>query len=154
MPVGTRPLPSELPPSLAVWPGYLLHFIADHTRERFERALAPRRLDSRQATVLLLIDAEGPMSQTDLGRRLHVDKSPMVKVIDGLEALGYAERRRGEHDRRVQTVHLSAVGRAALADARAAADSENAMTFTALDEDEQALLHDLLLRVAECVARR
>jgi MarR family transcriptional regulator, lower aerobic nicotinate degradation pathway regulator len=145
---------AQLPESLTKWPGYLLDFIAEHTRARFERTLASQHIQSKHASVLLVIDAEGPMSQRDLGSRLQIDKSPMVGLLDDLERLRYAERKRGRSDRRVQTVHLTERGRAALEAARAAADAENALTFGVLDEDEQAQLHELLLRVAEDVARR
>ena len=84
---------SRLPPSLTHWPGYLLTFIAEHATERFERAVAEHGIRSKHASVLVVIDAEGPMSQRALGRRLRIDKSPMVGLLDDLERLGLAERR-------------------------------------------------------------
>ena len=138
-----------LSPALTHWPGYLLTFIAEHATERFERAIAPYGIRSKHASVLVVIDAEGPMSQRALGRRLRVDKSPMVGVLDDLEQLGLAERRRSDADRRIQAVHLTAEGRAAVARVLELADAENARTFGVLDPSERAQLHDLLLRVAE-----
>ncbi len=138
-----------LSPALTHWPGYLLTFIAEHATERFERAIAPYGIRSKHASVLVVIDAEGPMSQRALGRRLRVDKSPMVGVLDDLERLGLAERRRSDADRRIQAVHLTAKGRAAVARVLELADEENARTFGVLDPAERAQLHDLLLRVAE-----
>ena len=138
-----------LPESLTHWPGYLLTFIAERANERFERQLAPMGIRGRHASVLVVIDAEGPMSQRALGRRLRIDKSPMVGVLDDLERLGLAERRRSAEDRRVQAIHLTAAGRAALARVLELAESENDRTFGVLDESEREQLHDLLLRVAE-----
>jgi DNA-binding MarR family transcriptional regulator len=92
------------------------------------------------------------MSQRALGRRLRIDKSPMVGVVDDLERLGLAERRRGRTDRRVQAIHLTAKGRTALDRVMQIAETENARTFGVLDDDERAQLHDLLLRVAEASA--
>ena len=140
---------SSLPESLAHWPGYLLAFIAEQTTERFERALVPLEIRSKHASVLYLIDAEGPMSQRALGRRLRIDKSPMVGVLDDLERLRLAERRRSDSDRRIQAVHLTAKGRRVLADVTAIADAENARTFAVLDDAEREQLQELLLRVAE-----
>ena len=139
----------RLPPALTHWPGYLLTFIAEHATERFERAIARHGIRSKHASVLVVIDAEGPMSQRALGRRLRIDKSPMVGVLDDLEQLGLAERRRSDADRRIQAVHLTAKGRAALARVLELADAENARTFGVLDASEREQLHDLLLRVAE-----
>jgi DNA-binding MarR family transcriptional regulator len=146
--VTTATAPS-LPPSLTHWPGYLMNFIAEHATERFERELEPEGIRTKHATVLLLIDAEGPMSQRSLCRRLRIDKSPMVGLVDDLEQLGVAERRRSDRDRRVQAIHLTSNGRRILQRVKRLADEGNERTFGALDEDERVVLHDLLLRVAE-----
>ena len=127
-------------------------FIAEHATERFERELSDEGIRSRHASVLVLIDAEGPMSQRALCRRLRIDKSPMVGVVDDLERLGLAERRRSESDRRVQDIHLTAKGRRVLDRVIRLADIENEISLRVLDDDERQQLHDLLLRVAEAAA--
>jgi len=138
-----------LPPALTHWPGYLMNFLAEHSAARFERGLAAEGIRSAHAQVLVVIDAEGPMSQRALGSRLRIDKSPMVGVLDDLERLRLAERRRSDSDRRIQAVHLTAKGRRVLADVTAIADAENARTFAVLDDAEREQLQELLLRVAE-----
>jgi len=146
-------LSSGLPPSLTHWPGYLTSFIADHAAERFEQALQAEGIRSRHASVLVVIDAEGPMSQRALGRRLRIDKSPMVGVVDDLERLRLAERRRSRTDRRVQAIHLTETGRRVLRELiLPLAEEQNERTFGTLDEQERALLQSLLLRVAEDLA--
>lgn len=145
----TTAIAPSLPPSLTHWPGYLMTFIAEHASERFERELGPAGIRAKHAALLVVIDAEGPMSQRALGRRLRIDKSPMVGLVDDLEREGLAERRRGRSDRRVQAIHLTAKGRRVLQRVTRLADEGNERTFGALDEDERVLLHDLLLRVAE-----
>src|SRR3954452_17803446 len=142
----------RLPPSLTHWPGYLTSFIAERASERFEPCLEAEGIRSRHASVLVVIDAEGPMSQRALGRRLRIDKSPMVGVIDDLERLRLAERRREEPDQRVQAIHLTATGRDVLARIVDIAEAENAATFGVLDDGEREALHDLVLRVAEADA--
>ena len=142
----------QLPAALTHWPGYLLTFIAEHATERFEAAVAEYGIKSKHASVLVVVDAEGPMSQRALGRRLRIDKSPMVGLLDDLERLGLAERRRSDEDRRVQAIHLTAKGRAVLARVEEIADAENARTFDVLDDAEREQLHALLLRIAEADA--
>lgn len=142
----------RLPPALTHWPGYLLTFIAEHAAARFERTIAAHGIRTKHAALLVVIDAEGPMSQRALGRRLQIDKSPMVGLVDDLERLGLAERRRSETDRRIQAIHLTDRGRTVLAHALEAADAENARTFGVLDECERELLDELLLRVADASA--
>jgi MarR family transcriptional regulator, lower aerobic nicotinate degradation pathway regulator len=143
---------SRLPPSLTHWPGYLLTFIAEHASERFERAVAEHGIRSKHASVLVVIDAEGPMSQRALGRRLSIDKSPMVGLLDDLERLGLAERRRSDADRRVQAIHLTPKGRTVLERVLEIAEEQNARTFEMLDDAEREQLHDMLLRIAEASA--
>ena len=138
-----------LPPALTRWPGYLLAFIAEHSSERFERALAVDGLKGRHISVLAVVDAEGAMSQRALGRRLRIDKSPLVGVIDDLEQGGYAERRRSARDRRVQEIHLTEAGQKVLRRAEKLADRENERAFAVLDAGERAQLQAMLLRVAE-----
>lgn len=139
----------RLPPSLTHWPGYLLTFIAEQATERFERAVARHGIRTKHASVLVVIAAEGPMSQRALGARLAIDKSPMVGLLDDLERLGLAQRRRSDADRRVQAIHLTDKGERVVDHVLEIADAENARTFGVLDDGERELLHDLLLRVAE-----
>ena len=144
---------SSLPPARAHWPGYLMTFIAEHATERFERGLDGEGIRARHASVLVVIDAEGPMSQRALGRRLRIDKSPMVGVVDDLERLGLAERRRSDSDRRVQDIHLTEKGRAAVQRVLRRAAIENERTFGVLDDEQREVLHDLLVRIAEATPR-
>jgi DNA-binding MarR family transcriptional regulator len=138
-----------LPPALTRWPAYLLTFVADHATDRFERALAADGLKARHISVLAVVDAEGAMSQRALGRRLRIDKSPLVGVLDDLEHGGYAERRRSPRDRRIQEIHLTESGRHILRRAEKLADRENERVFAVLDEEERNQLQAMLLRVAE-----
>jgi MarR family transcriptional regulator, lower aerobic nicotinate degradation pathway regulator len=133
---------AALPESLTHWPGYVLAFIAERTTERFERALARQKIRTKHASVLAIIDAEGPMSQRALCRRLRIDKSPMVGLVDDLERLGLAERRRSDADRRVQDIHLTARGQSTVE------------RILALDDEQREQLHGLLIQVAEATADR
>jgi DNA-binding MarR family transcriptional regulator len=142
----------HLPPALTHYPGYLMTFVAEHANDRFERKLAHEGIRSKHAQVLLVIDAEGPMSQRSVGRRLRIDKSPMVGVVDDLERLGLAERRRSTSDRRVQAIHLTSRGRGILKRIVRLADEENERMFRMLDDDERSVLQGLLLRIAEATA--
>jgi len=140
---------SALPDSLAHWPGYLMAFVADEAVARFEGELSELGVRTRHAEVLVLIDAEGPLSQRQLGRRLHIDKSRMVVVVDELERLGLAERRRRESDRRANAIHLTPAGAVALERIRACADRENERLFGPLHDGEREQLVALLRRIAE-----
>jgi len=150
----TTAIAPSLPASLTHWPGYLMTFIAERGSERFEREMATEGIRTRHAALLVVIDAEGPMSQRALGRRLRIDKSPMVGLIDDLERLGLAERRRGRSDRRVQDIHLTERGREVVGRVVDVADAQNERTFGVLDDEQREQLHWLLLQVAEATADR
>ena len=140
---------AHLPESLSHYPGYLLAFIGERATERFERAMSRHGIRSKHAQILVVVDAEGPMSQRELGRRLRIDKSPMVGLVDDLERLSLAERRRPDSDRRIQAIHLTAKGRSVLQRVLELGAAENERTLGMLDDAEREVLHDLLLRVAE-----
>ena len=92
------------------------------------------------------------MSQRALGRRLRIDKSPMVGLLDDLERLGLAERRRSESDRRVQAIHLTRAGGDALARVPQSPRPRTRARSSRSTTPSARLLHDLLLRVAEASA--
>ena len=142
-------VPDRIPPALADHLGPLLGRAHEAHRRLSLAALAPLELTPKGFGALRVLDAEGPMSQRALGRLLRIDKSPMVGLIDDLERMGLAERRRGRSDRRVQDIHLTAKGSRVLQRVTRLADESNERTFAALDDDERTVLHDLLLRVAE-----
>lgn len=141
-----------LPAALTRWPGWVLNFLGEHVVERFDRELHAHGVRSRHIAVLALVDTEGPLSQRELGRRLRIDKSAMVGLVDGLEHGGYAERRRGRQDRRVFLVHPTDKGIRLLRRAEDLAVDENARLLAALEPAERVQLQEMLVRMAEAVA--
>ncbi|MDA0166698.1 MarR family transcriptional regulator [Solirubrobacter ginsenosidimutans] len=64
----------------------------------------------RDVGVLATLQALGPLSQQDLSERLSVNRTVMVKLIDGLEARGFVERVRNPQDRRAYALHATPTG--------------------------------------------
>jgi DNA-binding MarR family transcriptional regulator len=93
--------------------GYLL-------RTAFLRAaaLAARHFDGnahpRDAAVLASLVSFGATSQQELARRLNVNRTVMVKLIDSLEARGLVMRLRNPEDRRAYALHATPAGNEAL----------------------------------------
>jgi DNA-binding MarR family transcriptional regulator len=81
-----------------------------------------------------------PLTQSELGRRLGLEKSTVSRLVSGLEAKGWVSRDRHLHNRRFSHVTLSSQGRDA--SRRAAADLKKRHTelFGALSEEERAAL--------------
>jgi DNA-binding MarR family transcriptional regulator len=72
----------------------------------------------------------------------------MVAVVDELEELGYAERRRHAGDRRKHALYLTDEGERVLKRARAAAMKTARDILAPLDADEVETLRRLLRKVA------
>lgn len=131
---------------LTDYTGYLL-------RTAFLRAAGlvaetfPKGSHPRDASVLSTLEAVGPCSQQQLVEALHVNRSVMVKLIDGLEARGLVERRRNPDDRRSHALYPTAAGRKALADMFPFMDRGEERFAEALTDAERARLVELLHRL-------
>lgn len=64
--------------------------------------------------ILVLIDANPDLKQSDLARAARLDRSTVVTVIDNLERRELVERRASPTDRRSNALRLTAGGRAFL----------------------------------------
>src|SRR3954465_7784431 len=124
---------------LTDYTGYLL-------RTAFLRAAGlvaqtfPKGSHPRGASVLSTLVAVGPCSQQQLVDALHVNRSVMVKLIDGLEARGLVERRRNPTDRRSYALYPTAAGRHMLADMAPLMDRGEAVFAEALTDAERERL--------------
>jgi DNA-binding MarR family transcriptional regulator len=64
--------------------------------------------------VLVIIEANPDLKQSELAHATHLDRSTVVTVIDNLEKRGLVERRVALHDRRSNAIRLTAAGTALL----------------------------------------
>ena len=60
--------------------------------------------------VLVIIEANPDLKQSDLARATHLDRSTVVTIIDNLERRGLVERRTAAHDRRSNAIRLTPDG--------------------------------------------
>ncbi|HEV3379369.1 MAG TPA: MarR family transcriptional regulator [Trebonia sp.] len=107
--------------------GYLLKHAQLRFSEIADAALAPLGISGREAAVLRAISAQPPESQGEIARRMGVDRTTMVTLIDGLEAKELVRRRQDPGDRRRNVVELTDSGRSAVTladDAAARAERE------------------------------
>ncbi len=64
--------------------------------------------------VLVIIEANPDLKQSELARATQLDRSTVVTVIDNLERRGLVERRVALHDRRSNAIRLTDAGTALL----------------------------------------
>jgi DNA-binding MarR family transcriptional regulator len=129
--------------------GFLLARLGRAATRTYRSAMAPIGLNPRETYVLVHLREAGHVSQQALGCTLEIDASNLVVLLNDLEAEGLISRTRDPEDRRRHVVEISTAG-AELVDEvmRTAAQVEDQF-FSALDDEERVVLHDLLSRVAE-----
>jgi DNA-binding MarR family transcriptional regulator len=135
-------------PPLEARVGYLLFRLGRTQSSLFVDALEPLGLRPKHFALMNLADLSEGSSQQELGRKLGLDSSGLVSVIDDLEAQGLVERRRDANDRRRYAIHLTRAGKTKLSRAREAVKLRADELLAPLSGDERETLHDLLARVA------
>ena len=126
--------------------GYLLMKAGMHATRAIESALDEVGLSAREFLVLTYVGGEA-MSQQELSRRLGIDPTLVVALVDGLESRGLLSRARDPDDRRRYALSLTAAGkrlRKRATDATAAAEDALLRAVPAAD---RRTLRDLLRRV-------
>ena len=114
----------------------------------FAEQLAPLGLTPAHAGLLRAVAAEPGRSQQAVATELGVLPSRLVALVDELEQGGLLERRRNPGDRRHHALHLTADGEARLVEIGKAAQRNADAYLAALDGDDQAMLGQLLDRLA------
>jgi DNA-binding MarR family transcriptional regulator len=88
----------------------------------FIRTLAEADIRPAQYSVLLMIEANPGLSQAILAQTLGIERARLVRLLDGLEARRFVQRRRSKSDRRSHILSLTPQGRSALGQMKGMAD--------------------------------
>ncbi len=135
-------------PALAGRLGYLLKHAQLRLAGLTASALAPFGITGRECAVLIAIDDRVPLSQQEVARRLGVNRTTMVVLIDELESKGLVRRQRDPDDRRKNVVALTEAGRTTLRAASRASDEAERRYLGPLSGDGGARLKEALRAVA------
>ncbi|MCB0913383.1 MAG: MarR family transcriptional regulator [Propionibacteriaceae bacterium] len=82
----------------------------------------------------------GPLTQTELGNRLGLEKSTVSRLAAALEKRGWVARERDPGNRRLSVVTLSQAGRSAAGQAAEHLHRQHARLVAALSQEERAAL--------------
>jgi DNA-binding MarR family transcriptional regulator len=137
------------PERLQRLPSWLLNQAALHASRLVGESFARAGVRRYHFSVLVALDEDGPASQAALGRRLWIDRSDMVAVINDLERDGLVARVRDETDRRRNLVRLTPAGKRALARLDAQVEEAQAALLAPLSAAERRTLERLLARVVD-----
>lgn len=145
---GTRPRPplAGLSTAASAWHAFLLRKATQQITGMAEAVLGPLGLTLRHFGALCSVEDEPGQSQRILGERLRIDRTTVVALTDDLEKAGLLERRRGV-DRRAFSLHLTEAGNAHLGELKTMVNELHAEFLAPLSPAEQAMLHDLLLKL-------
>lgn len=100
--------------SLQELPGYLIRRLDSRAAALYETFTGQSDLTPRQFGVLLTLFQSGPLPQTELGNRLHLDRSTLGEMLQRMVERKLVERRAHEQDRRAVEIILTTTGRTAL----------------------------------------
>jgi DNA-binding MarR family transcriptional regulator len=128
--------------------GFLLRKVSTASFEAFAEIVAAYGLHPMHFGMLMIIDADEPVSQQELSARTGIDPSTMVVRMDVLSERGLVERVRSAEDRRNYEIRLTPAGRKVLAELRERAREHGERFYAPLNADERAQLHSLLAKLA------
>lgn len=97
--------------------------------------------------VLVLVDANPGMMQTQLANAIQLDRSSVVSILDKLEASKVLERVRSPDNRRSNALHLTDKGRQWLAQLLPEVRAHEQRLASRLGPEELITLRDLLDRL-------
>ena len=138
----------ELGPHLRTRLSYLLKRAFLDLEDLHASHLAPWGINARELAVILLLDGREPESQQQAAKRLGVDRTTMVALLDGLERKQLIARQADVADRRRNVIVLTVAGQRTLKGAKAASDDAERQLLHGLSVSEAQTLRRLLLRIA------
>ncbi len=97
--------------------------------------------------VLVIIEANPDLKQSELARATHLDRSTVVTVIDNLERRGLVERRVALHDRRSNAIRLTAAGSTLLRKLKRQVSQHEKRLLENFSDSERATFIGLLQKV-------
>ena len=97
--------------------------------------------------VLVIIEANPDLKQSDLARATHLDRSTVVTVIDNLERRGLVERRVALHDRRSNAIRLTDAGAILLRKLKRQVSQHEKRLLQNFSDAERKLFFTLLQKV-------
>jgi DNA-binding MarR family transcriptional regulator len=124
--------------------GYFIRRLQVWVFQDFMRALAAEGVRPAQYSVLVVIEANPGLPQSDIADVLGIERARFARLLDRLDKRGYTERRSSPHDRRSHALYLTREGQRALKRIKAAAARHEAKLTERLGAEKRKLLLELL----------
>src|SRR3954464_8596364 len=143
-----RPAP-RLPEELVASPTFLIKRLGFAAKERAMAAYEETGLHPYHHAILIVLDEGAHENQGSIADALGYDRGTLVGLLDELEEKELVERKRDPDDRRRHIVRLNADGKRTLARLRTLNKRLEDDFLAPLDAEQRAMLHSLLLELAE-----
>ncbi len=137
-----------LPDCLTRYTGFLVAKAHQRLFTLFSDECRREGVDVPHAGILHLLRDFGPMSQQQLGHKLRIDRTSMVKLVDALEEHKFAKRCNHPEDRRAYLVEITSAGSKALAAVGKIAERMEAELLGQFTEPERKIIRRALLTLA------
>jgi DNA-binding MarR family transcriptional regulator len=131
-------------PPILTRPAYLLYKAGIYAQKEFDDAFGAVGLNAREFLVLAFATSE-PLSQQDIARRLTIDPTVLVGVVDELERRRLVRRRRDPDDRRRYLLEVTDTGAELLSKAEHTAIEATQTFLQPLDKSQRQQLGELLI---------
>ncbi|WP_439156147.1 MarR family winged helix-turn-helix transcriptional regulator [Yoonia sp.] len=141
------PMPPSLLESLV---GYNLKRAYVIIENDFRATLSEFAMSPRVFSALTLIAQVPNLTQSDLSRRLGIERSGLVAIVDELEGNGYVRRVPVPRDRRVQALCPTPDGLTLYREAVRLVRAHEDRVLTMLGTEERAQLIGLLQKIRQC----
>lgn len=128
--------------------GYAATLASVELKKSFRKHLGPLKIKAVEFSILTLVDTNPEVNQKLLGEAIDVSPPNLAVTLDRMVERGWVRRERSERDRRAQIVKLTAEGQALVTRARRIAATMEQDALKVLSPAEQAMLRELLMRVA------
>ncbi len=137
-----------LPESLICYTGFLVAKAHQRLWTLFGAECRKMGIDVPCCGILQLLVDFGPMSQQQLGKKLRIDRTSMVKMVDMLENEKLAVRKDHPDDRRIYLIEITAMGCKVLTAIKAVADKMENKLLNCFTEPERKIIRRALLNLA------
>jgi DNA-binding MarR family transcriptional regulator len=124
--------------------GYFIRRMQVWIFQDFIRTLANVNIRPAQYSVLVVIDANPGLSQSDIAALLDIERARLVHLLDRLEERGLVQRLRSRADRRSHALVLTREGRKRLKQIKSLAARHEARVADRLGADNHRLLIEIL----------
>ena len=114
-----------------------------------DEALRSTGLRSYQSSYIPIVCAKPGITQDQIARDLHVNRSSVTRQMTSLEENGFVTRRRSSDDRRAGEVYPTDKAQAVLPAVRAARKSWRSLLLEGMTDEEREALDVLLARLAD-----